>query len=71
MSRSPGLHLAADDVLHLGDVVVADFEPRAAGHAHVDDELAGIGARKVGAAEERKGQPASSSDNAAERSALR
>ncbi len=34
------LHFTANDVLDLGDVVVADFEARAAGHAHVDDELA-------------------------------
>ena len=49
-----GRHHAADDVFDLRDVVVAHFKPRAAGHAHVDDELAGIGARKVRAAEERE-----------------
>ena len=48
------LHHAANDVFDFGDVVVAHFEPRAAGHAHVDHELAGIGARKVGAAEKGK-----------------
>ena len=47
-------HDAADHVFDLGDVVVADFKPRAAWHAHIDDELAGIGARKVGAAEKGK-----------------
>ena len=30
-----------------------DFDARAAGHFDVDDELSGIGAREVGAAEKR------------------
>ena len=54
MSRSDGLTTLRMIGLDLGDVIVAHFQPSAAGHAHVDDELAGIGARKVGAAEERK-----------------
>ena len=55
MSMSAGLTVAADDLLDLGHVVVADFKARAGGHAQVDDELAGIGAREVSAAEEREG----------------
>ena len=51
---SPGLTSAADDLLDLRDVIVAHLETGAGGHAQVDDELAGIGARKIGAAEERK-----------------
>ena len=54
MPRSVGLDVAADDFLDAGNVLVADLKARAAGHAHVDDELAGIGARKISAAEERK-----------------
>ena len=46
-----GLDHAANDGLHLRDVVVAGFQPRAAGHAHVDDELPWVGAREVGTAQ--------------------
>ena len=46
MSRSEGLTTLRMIVLHLGDVIVADLQPRAAGHAHVDNKLAGVGARE-------------------------
>ena len=43
----------ADLVFDAGDVRVAGLDARAAGHLDVDDELAGIGAREVGATEDR------------------
>ena len=54
MPRSFGLTTLRMTSSTRGDVLIADLEARAAGHAHVDDELAGIGARKIGAAEEGK-----------------
>ena len=45
----------------LRDVLVAHFQPRAAGHAHVDDELSRIGAGKIGAAHEMGPSRASNS----------
>ena len=55
MSRSEGLTTLRMIVFHFGDVVVAGFQPRSAGHAHVDDELPWVGAGKVRAAQEGKG----------------
>ena len=43
----------ADFVLDARDVGIAGLDARAAGHFDIDDELAGIGAREVGAAEDR------------------
>ncbi len=54
MPRSAGRTTCADDVFDPGDILIADFKARAAGHLDIDDELSGIGARKVGTAQERE-----------------
>ena len=47
-------HDAANNGFNLGNVIVAHFQPCAAWHTNVDDELARIGAREVGASEKGK-----------------
>ena len=46
-------HGFADNVLHLLHQLVGEFDPRAGGGLEIDDELAGIGARKIRLADER------------------
>jgi hypothetical protein len=52
-------HHFADDVLHLADQFVRQFQARAGGRLDIDDKLAGIGARKVGFADQRIERPGS------------
>ena len=46
-------HDFAHDFLHLTDQLIGQFQPRAGRRLDIDDELAGIGARKVGLADQR------------------
>ena len=52
--RSSGETTCADQVLHFGDFVLRDGEPRSRRGLQVDHELAGIGAREEGQPEQRK-----------------
>ena len=61
-----GLHDLAHDVFHLLDVIVGDFDARAGGSFHVDDELAGVGAREKRNADERDEKEAEQ-ENASEK----
>ncbi len=45
---------AANLLLDFGDILIADLEPGAAGHAHVDNELAWIRSWEICPAEKRK-----------------
>ena len=53
-----------DQVLHLGDFVLRDRQPRAAWRLEVDHELAGIGARKEGESQQGEDQQANRKRNA-------
>ena len=44
----------ADDVFDLRDQFLGDFDAGAGGRLDVDDELAGIGSREIGDADERE-----------------
>ena len=46
-------HDFAHNILHLPDQFVGQFNPRAGRRFEIDDELAGIGAREIGFADER------------------
>ena len=43
----------ADDIFDLLDQLLGDLQPRAGRRLEIDDELAGIGARKIGFADQR------------------
>ena len=50
--KSCGATIVPDQILDLGDIVFGHFDPRAGGHLDVDGELAGVGAREEGTAQE-------------------
>ena len=46
------VHHLADQVLHLGHVLIGHFQARAGGHLEIDGKLPGVGAREEGQAQE-------------------
>ena len=48
-----GIDAVTDEVLHLGDVLLGELEPRAGGDFQIDGELSGVGPREEGQAEKR------------------
>ena len=57
MPRSFGPDRIANNLLHPGDVLIADLQARAAWHADVNDKLSRVGARKVGTCQGTEREP--------------